>query len=245
MVTSSRSNRLVARVQKIEAALPPLEKSVLAQRNHLHFAYTAGMPFWSPLPNSLNQGKVTVRMGGNWFNFSNSDMPAYDRNDVPNSSTNKVLLVGNTSTLVYLECLFLLLKWLLFPVLRVFFMEAVGVQDQIGMPVSVLNKIILYTMTCQDLSWIHMRNVVGRHACICLTSTWTQIYSYIYISWLHCYTLEKFTCLFRFDPGGPGSCLKRYSDPTFFKRASVGSDEEYIEKVLKEKKGRKIKVCHE
>lgn len=45
MVTSSRSNKLVARVQKIEAALPPLEKSVLAQRSHLHFAYTAGMTF--------------------------------------------------------------------------------------------------------------------------------------------------------------------------------------------------------
>lgn len=134
MVTSSRSNRLVARVQKIEAALPPLEKSVLAQRSHLHFAYTAGMPFWSPLPNSLNQGKVTVRMGGNWFNFSNSDMPAYDRNDVPNSSTNKVLLVGNTSTLVYLECLFLLLKWLLFPVLRVFLWKQLVCRIKLACP---------------------------------------------------------------------------------------------------------------
>lgn len=86
MVTSSRSNKLVARVQKIEAALPPLEKSVLAQRSHLHFAYTA-----------------------------------------------------------------------------------VGMQDPIGMPVSVVNKIILYTMTCQDLSWIRMKNVMVRHACICLT----------------------------------------------------------------------------
>lgn len=45
MVTSSRSNKLVVRVQKIEAALPPLEKSVLAQQSHLHFAYTAGMTF--------------------------------------------------------------------------------------------------------------------------------------------------------------------------------------------------------
>lgn len=49
-------------------------------------------------------------------------------------------------------------------------MEAVGMQDPIGMPVSVVNKIILYTMTCQDLSWIRTKSVMLRHACICLTS---------------------------------------------------------------------------
>lgn len=47
---------------------------------------------------------------------------------------------------------------------------------------------------------------------------------------------------FRFDAGGPGSCLKRYSDPTFFKRASVASGEASIDKISKEKKGRKTKV---
>lgn len=47
---------------------------------------------------------------------------------------------------------------------------------------------------------------------------------------------------FRFDAGGPGSCLKRYSDPTFFKRASVASGEASIDKISKEKKGRKSKV---
>lgn len=40
--TSSRSHKLMARVQRIEAALSPLEKALLAQRSHLHFAYTAG-----------------------------------------------------------------------------------------------------------------------------------------------------------------------------------------------------------
>lgn len=50
--------------------------------------------------------------------------------------------------------------------------------------------------------------------------------------------------LFRFDPGGPGSCLKRYSDPTFFKRASVASGEASMGKISKDKKGRKIKVIH-
>ena len=47
---------------------------------------------------------------------------------------------------------------------------------------------------------------------------------------------------FRFDAGGPGSCLKRYSDPTFFKRASVTSGEASIDKSSKEKKARKAKV---
>ncbi|KAL2494694.1 protein SCAR3-like [Forsythia ovata] len=43
MITSSRSHKLVARVQQIEAAVSLLEKAVLAQRNHLYFAYTAGL----------------------------------------------------------------------------------------------------------------------------------------------------------------------------------------------------------
>lgn len=42
-VTFARSHKLMARVRRIETALPPLEKAVLAQRSHLHFAYTAGM----------------------------------------------------------------------------------------------------------------------------------------------------------------------------------------------------------
>ncbi|XP_055803236.1 SCAR-like protein 2 isoform X2 [Solanum dulcamara] len=127
MVTSSRSNKLVARVQNIEAALPPLEKSVLAQRSHLHFAYTAG---------------------SNWHARIRSEQNHFIYNDLPRFIMDS-----------YEECH--------------------------GPP--------------------------------------------------HLHLLDKF------DPGGPGSCLKRYSDPTFFKRASIGSDEEYIAKVLKEKKGRKIK----
>lgn len=42
MITSSRSHKLMARVQHIEGALSPVEKAVLAQRSHLHYAYTAG-----------------------------------------------------------------------------------------------------------------------------------------------------------------------------------------------------------
>ncbi|XP_059290710.1 SCAR-like protein 2 isoform X1 [Lycium ferocissimum] len=127
MVTSSRSNKLVARLQKIEAALPPLEKSVLAQQSHLHFAYTAG---------------------SNWHARIRSEQNHFIYNDLPR---------------------------------------------------------------------------------------------FIMDSYEECHGPPRLHLLDKFDPGGPGSCLKRYSDPTFFKRASVGSDEEYIDKVLKEKKGRKIK----
>ncbi|KAK3007215.1 hypothetical protein RJ639_017501 [Escallonia herrerae] len=49
------------------------------------------------------------------------------------------------------------------------------------------------------------------------------------------------TC--RFDTGGPGSCLKRYSDPTFFKIASAGlTTEAHVEKVPLVKKAHKNKV---
>lgn len=45
MITASRSHRLMVRVQNIESSLPPLEKAVLAQTSHIHFAYTSGMIF--------------------------------------------------------------------------------------------------------------------------------------------------------------------------------------------------------
>lgn len=46
MTTASRSHKLKARVQRIEAALPPLEKAILAQTSHIHFAYTVGMALY-------------------------------------------------------------------------------------------------------------------------------------------------------------------------------------------------------
>lgn len=42
MATASRSNQLKIRLQCIEATVPPLEKAVLAQTTHIHFAYTGG-----------------------------------------------------------------------------------------------------------------------------------------------------------------------------------------------------------
>nr|GMD04479.1 protein SCAR3 isoform X3 [Ipomoea batatas] len=130
-ITSSRSHKLMARVQRIETALPSLEKSILAQQSHLHFAYTTG---------------------SNWHT----------------------------------------------------------------------------RIHCEENHFIY-----------------SDLPRFIMDSYEECHGPPRLHLLDKFDAGGPGSCLKRYSDPTFFKRASAGSDEAYLEKVLKDKKGRKIKVTCE
>ncbi|KAL6542795.1 hypothetical protein OROHE_010315 [Orobanche hederae] len=157
MRTSSRSHKLMARVQRIETALSPLEKALLAQRSHLHFAYTAvstsgcticypscrnSFPsFWSLCEKSFagSHWQAQIRCEKNHFIYS----------DVPQ-----------------------------------FIMDTYD--DSRGPP--------------------------------------------------------RLHLLDKFDPGGPGSCLKRYSDPTFFKRASVASGEASADRTSKDKKGRKVKV---
>ncbi|GFP89594.1 protein scar1 [Phtheirospermum japonicum] len=111
MSTSTRSHKLMARVQRIENALSPLEKAILAKRSHLHFAYTAGSNWHTPVRCETNQ-------------FLYSDGPQF---------------------------------------------------------------ILDSYEECRDPPRLHM--------------------------------------LDRFDPGGHGSCLKRYSDPSLFKRSSVASGE--------------------
>uniref|UniRef100_A0A2P2JTG2 Protein SCAR n=1 Tax=Rhizophora mucronata TaxID=61149 RepID=A0A2P2JTG2_RHIMU len=108
ITTASRSHKLVLRVQKLEAALPSLEKAVLAQTSHIHFAYTAGT-------------------GSEWHPRILNEQNHFIYNDLPR-------FVMDT----YEEC--------------------------------------------RDLPHLH---------------------------WLD-----------KFDTSGPGSCLKRYSDPTFFRRVS-------------------------
>ncbi|KAE9610423.1 hypothetical protein Lalb_Chr07g0186451 [Lupinus albus] len=127
MTITSRSHRLMVRVQNIEASLSPLEKVVLGQTGHIHFAYTAGCE-WHP----------QIKAARNHFIY----------NDLPQ-----------------------------------FIMDSYE--------------------ECHDPPCIHF--------------------------------LDKF------DIGGPGSCFKRYSDPTFFKRVSADSDESYSEKNQKARKTRKNK----
>ncbi|KAK6917679.1 hypothetical protein RJ641_018430 [Dillenia turbinata] len=126
-VTASRSQKLLARVQHIESALPSVEKAVLAQRSHLHFAYTSGCDWRVSLKNEQNH-------------FIHGDLPHF---------------IMDT----YEEC--------------------------------------------RDPPRLHL--------------------------------LDKF------DTGGPGSCLKRYSDLTFFKRASPTSDIVNAEKVKRDRRAHKSK----
>ncbi|XP_050367817.1 protein SCAR3 isoform X2 [Argentina anserina] len=125
--TASRSHKLMVRVQHIEAALPPLEKAVLAQTSHIHFAYTAGLE-WHP------------RIRSERHHFIYNDLPRFIMDS-------------------YEEC--------------------------------------------SDPPRLHL--------------------------------LDKF------DTGGPGSCLKRYSDPTFFKRTSVVPDEATAEKLQRDGKAHRSK----
>ncbi|KAF6159306.1 hypothetical protein GIB67_032077 [Kingdonia uniflora] len=122
MSTSARSHKMMVRLQYIEESLLPLEKVVMSQKNHIHFAYTIGMSF----PTFIYQNSVHS------------------------------------------------------------------------------NKSI---------------------------SSWTAV------------ALQFL--LVRFDTGGPGACLKRYSDPSFFKRALAKSDPLGAEKVVgteKETRKRKEKL---
>ncbi|XP_051125346.1 protein SCAR3-like isoform X2 [Andrographis paniculata] len=120
MMTSSRSRNLWHRVRRIEAAISPLEKAVLAQRSHLHLAYVAG---------------------SNLHGRSNCEMNMFEHTDLPR---------------------------------------------------------------------------------------------FILDSYEDCGEPPRLHLLDRFDPGGPGSCFKRYSDPSFFKKASS-------RKVLDDKRGSMIK----
>ncbi|XP_022994964.1 protein SCAR3-like isoform X2 [Cucurbita maxima] len=59
-------------------------------------------------------------------------------------------------------------------------------------------------------------------------------------SYEECRDPPQLHLLDKFDTGGPGSCLKRYSDPTFFRRIST-SGKVSLEKVRSDKKAQKIK----
>ncbi|CAH2059476.1 unnamed protein product [Thlaspi arvense] len=54
MITASRSNKLKMRLKQIEATVPSIHKTVLAQTNHIHFAYSGGLEWHPRLPNVQN-----------------------------------------------------------------------------------------------------------------------------------------------------------------------------------------------
>ncbi|XP_042044133.1 protein SCAR1-like [Salvia splendens] len=132
VVTCSRSRELMARVLRIEAKVVPVEKNVLAQQNHLHLAYTAGLNWQTP-----------ARYEQNLFVYS--DMPQF---------------------------------------------------------------ILDFYENCRSPPQFHL--------------------------------------LDRFDPGGPGSCLKRYSDPTIYSFASKAPGDASngkVEKFNKSEKSEKQSPC--
>ncbi|EOA39564.1 hypothetical protein CARUB_v10008184mg [Capsella rubella] len=54
MATASRSNQLKIRLQHIEATVSPLEKAMLGQTTHIHFAYTGGLEWHPRIPITQN-----------------------------------------------------------------------------------------------------------------------------------------------------------------------------------------------
>ncbi|KFK28530.1 hypothetical protein AALP_AA7G008700 [Arabis alpina] len=126
-VTASRCQKLTSRVKRIESALSPLEKAVLSQTSHIHFAYTAGCE-WHP------------RIKNGQRHFVQSDLP---------------LCVMETYE------------------------------------------------KCRDPPPLHL--------------------------------------LDRFDAGGPGSCLRKYSDPTFFRKELSNSSKADDVKVQRDQAHRKRK----
>ncbi|KAI3914913.1 hypothetical protein MKX01_018082 [Papaver californicum] len=125
MATAARSHKMIAHVNNLEASIPPVEKAILAQKSHIHFAYIEGTE-WHP--------KIQTRK-------------------------NKI---------VY----------------------------------SYLPRFIMDTYEeCRDPPDFHV--------------------------------LDKF------DKGGPGSCVRRYSDPSYFKRALANSEMLSGVKSQREKKAQK------
>ncbi|KAF7803328.1 protein SCAR1-like [Senna tora] len=135
LTTASRSHKLMLRAKNIEASLPPLEKAILAQTSHIHFAYTS-------------------------------------RN------------------------------------------------------IGVLNE-----STCITGCEWHSRTTTAHNHFI-----YADLPHFILDSYEDCRDPPRLDLLDKFDAGGSGSCLRRYSDPTFFKRVSAYSDEAYTEKIERARK---------
>ncbi|RZB96425.1 protein SCAR1-like isoform X1 [Glycine soja] len=64
---------------------------------------------------------------------------------------------------------------------------------------------------------------------------------FIMDSYEECCDPPRVHLLDKFDTGGPGSCFRRYSDPTFFQRVSTDSDKSYSGKTEKARESHKSK----
>ncbi|MCL7023244.1 hypothetical protein MKW94_017927 [Papaver nudicaule] len=55
METAARSHKMIARVNKLEESIPPIEKAILAQKSHIHFAYIDGIEWHPKIQTRKNQ----------------------------------------------------------------------------------------------------------------------------------------------------------------------------------------------
>lgn len=56
-------------------------------------------------------------------------------------------------------------------------------------------------------------------------------------------TLRHLSSTYRFDVAGAGACLKRYTDPSFFKVEWASSELMKAQRAQRDKKARREKVC--
>ncbi|KAA8519659.1 hypothetical protein F0562_013896 [Nyssa sinensis] len=95
-------------------------------------------------------------------------------------------------------------------------------------------------------SYLHFAYTAGSHWHACVQNEqnhfiYNDLPRFVMDSYEECCDPPRLHLLDKFDTGGPGSCLKRYSDPTFVKWASANPNEAKAEKVSRDKKVRRSK----
>lgn len=96
---------------------------------------------------------------------------------------------------------------------------------QIESALSPLEKVVLAQRSHLHLAYTTGCNWKSHIQCDQNHFVYSEIPQFIMNSYEDCRSPPRLQLLDRFDPGGPGSCLKRYSDPNLFNRESVASGE--------------------
>lgn len=109
-----------------------------------------------------------------------------------------------------------------------------------GMQIYEWTRILSLEKTYLDLLWIPMKNVVAHLVYSCWTSMVFLAPRPYYLCTMYTNFNDYFASI-RFDVAGAGACLKRYSDPSFYKTVLTSTETRKV-KVQREKKSRKIKV---
>lgn len=114
-----------------------------------------------------------------------------------------------------------------------------------GILIYVLNIIWSLVEIYLAVCWILMRNAGAHHGYSFWTSKITFLVSkFVARNFLSGSEHSNNLWRFRFDVAGAGACLKRYTDPSFFKAESAFPGIASLE-FQREKKPRKVKVLNE